>query len=215
MTRRDLTPDQQRFLDGAPHGALTDAARADADRLKGAIETWARGVEAPGAALDDAVMSRVGARRGQPAQRSGLLRWLVEPRPIRVRPVWVPALAAAAAVIVWLGLRQLAVPPAAPPTASAAPDTVFVRFELIAPEAHQVTLAGSFNGWRTEGAPLTREDGGIWTVTLPLSVGEHRYQFVVDGDRWMPDPKADAQVEDGFGGQNSVIVVGPRGVVRS
>jgi hypothetical protein len=38
---------------------------------------------------------------------------------------------------------------------------------------------------------------------------------VVDGERWVPDPAAHAQVRDEFGQSNSVLVVGPRGVVRS
>jgi hypothetical protein len=36
-------------------------------------------------------------------------------------------------------------------------------------------------------------------VTLALHEGEHRYAFVVDDTRWMPDPRADrmAQGDDG------------------
>jgi hypothetical protein len=37
----------------------------------------------------------------------------------------------------------------------------------------------------------------------------------VDGRRWIPDPAAHAQVADDFGQRNSLLVVGPRGVVRS
>jgi len=49
----------------------------------------------------------------------------------------------------------------------------------------------------------------------PLPIGEHQYQFVVDGRTWRPDSTAHAQVDDGFGGTNSVIVVGPKGLVRT
>jgi 1,4-alpha-glucan branching enzyme len=62
---------------------------------------------------------------------------------------------------------------------------------------------------------MVRGSDGVWSVTVPLPVGEHRYEFVVDNRRWVPDPTAHSQVDDGFGGRNSVIVVGPKGLVRS
>ena len=62
---------------------------------------------------------------------------------------------------------------------------------------------------------MVRGTAGIWSVTVALPIGEHRYEFVVDQTRWVPDPTAHAQVDDGFGGRNSVIVVGPKGLVRS
>ena len=54
-----------------------------------------------------------------------------------------------------------------------------------------------------------------WTVTVALAPGRYQYLFVVDGDEWIPDPRAHAQIEDEFGQVNSLLVVGPRGVVRS
>jgi 1,4-alpha-glucan branching enzyme len=93
---------------------------------------------------------------------------------------------------------------------------VLVRFELSAPSAHEVSLAGSFNGWNSSGIALRRSQvPGLWTVTVPLPVGEYQYLFIVDGTQWLPDPTAHAQVDDGFGRSNSVIVVGPRGLARS
>ena len=77
------------------------------------------------------------------------------------------------------------------------------------------TVAGSFSEWQPEALPLIKENGGLWSITLALPLGEHQYQFVIDGERWVPDPRAHAQVDDGFGGTNSVVIVGPRGVVQS
>ncbi|MCH7475413.1 MAG: isoamylase early set domain-containing protein [Gemmatimonadetes bacterium] len=94
--------------------------------------------------------------------------------------------------------------------------TVLVRFEVRAPGVQRVTLAGSFNGWDATAIGLTENRAtGVWTVTVPLAPGEYQYLFVLDDDRWIPDPTAHAQVDDGFGQLNSVIAVGPRGVVRS
>ena len=85
----------------------------------------------------------------------------------------------------------------------------------MAPGAHTATVAGSFNGWDAHALPMVRNTSGTWTVTVALPVGEHQYQFVVDGARWQPDPSAHAQVDDGFGGTNRVFVVGPKGLVRT
>jgi 1,4-alpha-glucan branching enzyme len=94
--------------------------------------------------------------------------------------------------------------------------TVLVRFELVAPQAGRVALAGSFNNWNDSTILFSESsETGRWAVTVPLPPGEHEYLFVVDGERWIPDPEAHAQVDDGFGNLNSMIVVGPRGVVRS
>lgn len=184
----------------------------DLDRAAAALKRKLRG---PDASFDDRVMARVRAE-AQPARaKRGLLR-LLEPRQVRVSPAWLP-LAAAALFAVWFagtrfGARRLE----APAIAATAPrsDTVYVRFELRAPGARAVHLAGDFTEWRPDSIALTRDPDGSWSVTLPLVVGQHAYQFVVDGERWVTDPHA-GTVDDGFGGRNSVIVVGPKGVVRS
>ena len=205
--------DAQRHLDGEPHGELTEAERVRADRLLEAARSYGESLPALDDTVDDAVLAAVRDRR--PARRRAGWRWLVEPRNVRLRPIWVPLAAAAAVLLLWLGTRGPLGPEQPAVTPIAAADTVFVRFEFVAPDARDVWLAGSFNEWEAEGIPLTTGAGGVWSTTLALPLGEHQYQFVVDGERWIPDPTAHAQVDDGFGGTNSVIVVGPKGVVRS
>src|SRR6266545_3393039 len=120
----------------------------------------------------------------------------LERRRRRVLP-WLlaPALAIAAALVIWLR------PGTPAPTAS----LVTVRFVLVAPEARQVSLAGTFNQWNPQATPLIRA-GNVWTATLTLPAGQHQYAFVVDGARWVPDPGAPA-VDDGFGRRNSVLTL--------
>jgi 1,4-alpha-glucan branching enzyme len=73
-------------------------------------------------------------------------------------------------------------------------------------DADQVALVGDFNGWSPEAEPMLRDDhGGFW-IERELEVGwEHRYRFVIDGDRWETDPAADGTEPDGYGGVNSVV----------
>ncbi len=47
---------------------------------------------------------------------------------------------------------------------------------------------------------------GMWEVLVPLKKGRvYVYNFVIDGDRWISDPKAAVQVDDGFGGSSSLL----------
>src|SRR5216117_323696 len=164
--------------------------------------------------LDARVMAEVRRRARSPLRRAW--RRLVEPRDVelrlRVRPwvVWGGALAVAATVAL-----LFAWPPASPggarPVRMAARDSVFVRFVLYAPGAKRVAVAGTFNQWDQNAAPLVRLGaGGIWTITLALPQGQHQYAFVVDGERWVPDPAAPG-IDDGFGRRNSVVAVTAHG----
>jgi hypothetical protein len=206
----------QWYLDGDGAAEVSADERARADRLVAAAQAYGASLPRIDAKLDDAVMAAVRTRT--PGAAPAGWRWFVTPQPMRIRPVLMP-LAAAAVLALWLMPRSDAGPgPSRLPGAVAAEvshDTVYVRFDLSAPKAREVGVAGSFNGWRPETVRMARGAGGVWSVTVPLAVGEHRYQFVVDGRRWVPDPAAPAVVDDGFGGRNSVIVVGPKGVVRS
>jgi len=81
-----------------------------------------------------------------------------------------------------------------------------VSFELVEPQAQTVFVAGTFNEWRPETAPLRRTSTGRWIGDLTITPGKHEYLFVVDG-QWIPDPKATETVQNPFGGRNSVISV--------
>ncbi|MFH1843316.1 MAG: alpha-amylase family glycosyl hydrolase [bacterium] len=73
--------------------------------------------------------------------------------------------------------------------------------------AASVNLAGEFNSWSPNAEPMSDDDGdGTYTVTIGLSPGQYPYKFVVDG-AWFQDPSNPQGVDDGFGGQNSVVEV--------
>jgi hypothetical protein len=74
-----------------------------------------------------------------------------------------------------------------------------VRLMFDDPGAREVAVVGDFNGWRAGSTPLVR-DGGTrrWSATVALRDGAHRYAFVVDGTRWVPDPTAErVHADDG------------------
>ena len=83
-----------------------------------------------------------------------------------------------------------------------------VRLMFDAPDARRVAVAGDFNRWDANATPLTRDEGSRgWSVTLPLRDGEHRYAFVVDGTRWVPDPHAERSAQGEAGRIYSLLNV--------
>jgi 1,4-alpha-glucan branching enzyme len=79
-------------------------------------------------------------------------------------------------------------------------------FRLDAPEARDVFLAGSFNGWDASNRPLKRDNKGIWTTMIMLAPGSYEYRFVVDGE-WTDDPNAAERRPNEHGTQNCMIFI--------
>ncbi len=73
--------------------------------------------------------------------------------------------------------------------------------------AKTVSVAGDFNNW-DKAKDFMKKVNGIWTLKKDLSEGEHQYKFVIDGEKWIPDPNNKNKKDDGYGGFNSVIVIG-------
>jgi len=85
---------------------------------------------------------------------------------------------------------------------------VSFHFELHAPGADRVELLGTFNNWETGDIVLDGPDAsGHWTAEVALPEGRHEYIFLVDGERWVADPKAATHRPDGYGRINTVIKV--------
>jgi len=53
----------------------------------------------------------------------------------------------------------------------------------------------------------------VWEIVLDLSPGMHAYKFVVNGTDWTADPFANDFTDDGFGGQNSMLLLGEEAMV--
>ncbi len=70
-----------------------------------------------------------------------------------------------------------------------------------------VRIAGEFNNWRPDAAPLrVNPRTGVLEALLDIPPGSWQYRLVVD-DRWMPDPFNPVSAPNPFGGANSVVVV--------
>ncbi len=94
------------------------------------------------------------------------------------------------------------------PTATATmhpPGKRQIDFQLDAPRAFTVSVAGSFNDWNPSRTPLKKNRYGVWKTTLSLLPGRYEYRFVVDG-QWTDDPTAKESVANPYGSRNSVII---------
>jgi len=113
--------------------------------------------------------------------------------------------AATAALVVFFAFTFIFNTPDTPSICSAE-----VQFSLRIGDnkAHIVAIAGDFNGWNPQANLLEDPDGdGIWTATLDLEPGRYEYMFVLDGEKWFPDPNALRYVKDGFGNRNAILEI--------
>jgi len=93
--------------------------------------------------------------------------------------------------------------PAAPPAAQVKE----VSFELIMPDASEVSVIGEFNNWAPDAGQMRKKGAGRWTVTMILPRGSYQYKFLVDRKTKITDPSNENVEPDGFGEMNSVLTV--------
>jgi hypothetical protein len=113
-----------------------------------------------------------------------ILRWM---------GLWVPAAAAVLiAFFVFYHPREL------PATSH--------RFVIYRPDVTTAEIAGTFTDWQR--IPLNPiGTSGYWEINISLPGGEHRFTYILDGEKRFADPTVAARELDDFGGQNSIISV--------
>lgn len=129
-------------------------------------------------------------KKWRPPARIDLPRWL--------RPLGLIGAGFSAAVLVLFAFFQ-----------SPANHRCSNRFVLFEPNARQVELAGSFNGWQRVSMKRIG-NSGYWELNLPVAFGEHRFAYILDGVNRIADPTLPTREKDDFGGENSIIKVEAR-----
>ncbi len=80
-----------------------------------------------------------------------------------------------------------------------------VTFQIEAPAARGVYLAGDFNDWEINNqGMLSSRENGWWEKRVALPSGRYRYKFFVDGE-WRLDSKNPEQEPNVFGTLDSVL----------
>ncbi|RIL06756.1 MAG: chromosome partitioning protein ParA [Proteobacteria bacterium] len=93
-------------------------------------------------------------------------------------------------------------------SAPAAPREIVIEFRDAG--AHDVRIAGDFNGWVPDRGVVssTHHEQGtrVWRKILQLSPGTYEYRYVVDGE-WREDPANPKRVASPAGNAHSLLVV--------
>jgi 1,4-alpha-glucan branching enzyme len=85
--------------------------------------------------------------------------------------------------------RVESIPPGTPWGATASGDGA-VTFALHAPGKRFVSVVGDFNNWDPYADMMNYSPDGTWWLTRPLSNGVWRYQYAIEGRRFLADPYA-------------------------
>jgi hypothetical protein len=185
-----------------------NAHAAEGDGMNAVLERVTGDLRSPVEASPDFV-ARVmtGVRAAADNQRQLVVTTWWRRRSVRLSPAAALALAAGIAVVAFLGARAGEDGTAAQYVVAQPASTEVVRFVFVDRAAEEVSVVGSFNQWQKGATPL-RATGvpGVWAVSVALKPGIHEYAFVIDGERWMPDPFAPAK-SDEFGTESSIVRV--------
>ena len=188
----DLSPaDRRRLEDHIEHCASCREIVAEFQALDAMLDKASEWELPPPAYLKQRIMANLPAR-----QATGLLSWK-----------YLHPIVAAASLVLAVGLGFLARDMMSGPQTVTA-RTQQVRIIFFSPEASSVALVGDFNEWGQRDVTLAdSSDRGIWEFSMALKPGVYHYNLLVDGERWVANPKSSTLVPDGFGGFNSVLVV--------
>lgn len=148
------------------------------------------------------VMERLAPRKASIWRR--IYMWMTRPRSMRFTPLQVAPVAVCALALMGLLLVKNGYLPDQEPSLTP------VRFVLNdqGQGIRAVSVIGSFNDWRADGAKMWYDDdSGRWVLEAMLPPGDHEYTFLINGETVMPDPQAQMIRDDGFGNKNSVIFV--------
>ncbi|HET9833306.1 MAG TPA: hypothetical protein VFP91_16405 [Vicinamibacterales bacterium] len=208
----------QRFVDQelTAHERVRFVARLgrDEELRRRTIELEELVIEAerlPRPIVPDSFAASVMARLPRPTVWHRLLNAVWMPRTLQWNAAG--AMAAACAVLLVaaiLGRPMLTTRGRVPVTMTSTESPITpVRLVVMQPGARMVQVAGDFNGWNPAQTSLEQISDGAWAVTISLKPGRYAYMFVVDGRRWVADPFATEQYDDGFGARNAVVEVRP------
>ncbi|MDA8078685.1 MAG: isoamylase early set domain-containing protein [Nitrospiraceae bacterium] len=199
-----LSPEEERdILEKVDSDELL---RREFDSLVGAILTLETCERLPAdASFTAEVMKRLPVR--QKLLRRRIADFFIGERVLR----WNVAAAATTAIVILFAsillLHTHWKDPSVAQNASSKEAVEKVTITFHAPQAKTVALAGDFNKWSVEEGAMKRRPDGSWTIELPLKPGIYNYMFVVDGEGWVPDPRAESYRDDGFGRKNAVLRV--------
>lgn len=199
--------------EASPNGFAEASREPGSDPFISELAAQLRAEEAVSAEFESRVMAAVRQEAAAAARHASARPWWRR-RSIQLTPVGALALAAGLAAVAYIGARGVDRPVDATssgPTVveqEAAGGRQIVRFVFVDRGAREVAVVGTFNQWRKDATPLHATGvPGVWVASVPLEPGRHEYAFVVDGEKWSPDPFAPG-ITDEFGTESSIVRIG-------
>lgn len=86
------------------------------------------------------------------------------------------------------------------------PKMMEVSFQVFAPEAKEVHVAGDFNSWKVDTGSKMEIQNGTWRKRYNLANGKYHYRFVIDG-KWTEDATNPLKEMNPYGQMDSLIEV--------
>ena len=78
------------------------------------------------------------------------------------------------------------------------------RFVIYQPDVSQVEITGSFTDWQR--VPMNAlGTSGYWEISMDIPRGEHRFTYILEGEKRFADPTILTRESDDFGGENTVL----------
>ncbi|WP_440056501.1 isoamylase early set domain-containing protein (plasmid) [Pseudoalteromonas sp. T1lg65] len=84
-------------------------------------------------------------------------------------------------------------------------DEAEVTFSFEHPEATKVELVGDFTDWRPVEMKFVKKDRVFKSKHRLPADNRFHFRYLIDGQYWDNDAKADGYVPNGFGEDNSVV----------
>ncbi len=87
--------------------------------------------------------------------------------------------------------------------------TCRVTFKLPAEiNAETAVLCGEFTDWESQAKPMKTLKKGGFSLTLSLPASQsYRFRYLLDGERWENDWQADGYIPNGFGTEDSLVIL--------
>jgi 1,4-alpha-glucan branching enzyme len=86
-----------------------------------------------------------------------------------------------------------------------------VTFRLskkLAEGAEKISLVGDFNKWNPNKTLMKKLKSGEFTAVVNLKKNnEYQFRYILNGNNWKNDDKADKYVPNNIDGDNSVVIV--------
>ncbi len=74
-----------------------------------------------------------------------------------------------------------------------------LTFSIEVKNAQTVSIAGNFNDWSADKNLLSKDELGVWSISLKLNPGKYEYKFVINGNKWVPENNLKLEIVNKYG----------------